>query len=160
MSAATIETIRIQTSDGLHVACDVLGRSGSRCPVIFLHGGGQTRHSWGSTASQVAVNGHPCWSVDLRGHGESDWAADGDYSTEAMVEDLGAILTQIGRPPVLVGASMGGLVGLMSEGKLRPGGLWGLVLVDVAKGEAQHATAHLDVAGPVDDDVVAVSLGE
>ena len=99
MSAATIETIRIQTSDGLHVACDVLGRSGSRCPVIFLHGGGQTRHSWGSTASQVAVNGHPCWSVDLRGHGESDWAADGDYSTEAMVEDLGAILTQIGRPP-------------------------------------------------------------
>ncbi len=132
MSAATIETIRIRASGGLGLACDVVGRSGPRTPVVFLHGGGQTRHSWGATASQIAAKGHECWSVDLRGHGDSDWAPDGDYRTEAMVEDLGAVLAQIGRPPVLVGASMGGLVGLMSEGRLRPGRLRGLVLVDIA----------------------------
>lgn len=70
--------------------------------------------------------------MDLRGHGDSDWASDGDYTTDAMVEDLDAVCAEIGPPPVLVGASMGGMVGLVSEGTLRPGRFQGLVLVDIA----------------------------
>jgi pimeloyl-ACP methyl ester carboxylesterase len=70
--------------------------------------------------------------MDLRGHGDSEWASDGDYTTDAMVEDLDAVCAEIGRPPVVVGASMGGMVGLVSEGSLRPGRFRGLVLVDIA----------------------------
>src|SRR3546814_5523287 len=70
--------------------------------------------------------------MDLRGHGDAQWASDGDYTTDAMVEDLDAVCAESGRPPVVVGASMGGMVGLVSEGSLRPGRFQGLVLVDIA----------------------------
>lgn len=45
----------------------------SAAPVIFLHGGGQTRHAWGGAAARVAAAGWYAVSVDLRGRGESDW---------------------------------------------------------------------------------------
>lgn len=127
-----VDTLRIRTSQGVTLTCDRAGDAGDRSPVLFLHGGGQTRHSWGSTAIDLAREGRECWSLDLRGHGDSDWAPDGDYSTDAMVEDVMAVLATIGRRPVLVGASMGGIVGLESEGRLHPGRLRALVLVDVA----------------------------
>lgn len=126
------EVRRITTPCGLSLAAERFGVAPSRPPVLLLHGGGQTRHSWGGTAQRLAARGHEAWTVDLRGHGDSDWAPNGDYTTEAMVEDLDAVCAEIGRPPVLVGASMGGIVGLMSEGVLRPGRLHALVLVDIA----------------------------
>src|ERR1700756_1978554 len=47
--------------------------------VVFLHGGGQTRRSWGKAAAAVAERGWQAVTVDLRGHGESDWSEGGDY---------------------------------------------------------------------------------
>jgi pimeloyl-ACP methyl ester carboxylesterase len=126
------ELRRVRTDDGLVVVLERFGRSSERPPVLLLHGGGQTRHSWSGTAGQLAARGYEAWTMDLRGHGDSDWAGDGDYTTDAMVEDLDAVCAEIGRPPVLVGASMGGMVGLVSEGSLRPGRFRGLVLVDIA----------------------------
>lgn len=124
--------VRIPVADGLSLAAERLGTPSSRPPVLLLHGGGQTRHSWGGAAEALAARGYEAWLLDLRGHGDSDWAADGDYSTEAMVEDLAVVRDHIGRRPVVVGASMGGLVGLVSEGRVHPGGLRALVLVDIA----------------------------
>src|SRR5690606_22301226 len=132
MSDTAAEVRRITTSCGLSLAAERFGVASSRPPVLLLHGGGQTRHSWGGTAQRLAARGYEAWTVDLRGHGDSDWASDGDYTTEAMVEDLDAVCAEIGSPPVLVGAAMGGIVGLMSEGVLRPGRLRALVLVDIA----------------------------
>ncbi|HEX4867041.1 MAG TPA: alpha/beta hydrolase [Acidimicrobiales bacterium] len=129
---AAAEVRRIPTPCGLSLAAERFGLASSRPPVLLLHGGGQTRHSWGGTAQRLAARGREAWTVDLRGHGDSDWAPDGDYTTKAMVEDLDAVCAEIGRPPVLVGASMGGIVGLMCEGVLRPGRLHALVLVDIA----------------------------
>lgn len=126
------EVRRVRTEEGLSVVLERFGSPGERPPVLLLHGGGQTRHSWSGTAGQLAAHGHEAWTMDLRGHGDSDWARDGDYTTEAMVKDLDAVCAEIGRPPVLVGASMGGMVGLVSEGSLRPGRLRALVLVDIA----------------------------
>lgn len=123
---------RVRTDAGLVVVLERFGHPSDRPPVLLLHGGGQTRHSWSGTAGQLAARGYVAWTMDLRGHGDSDWASDGDYTTEAMVEDLDAVCAEIGRPPVLVGASMGGMVGLVSEGSLRPGRLRALVLVDIA----------------------------
>ncbi len=126
------ELRRIRTDAGLTVVLERFGRPSERPPVLLLHGGGQTRHSWAGTAARLAERGYEAWTMDLRGHGDSDWATDGDYTTDAMVEDLDAVCAEIGRPPVLVGASMGGMVGLVSEGSLRPGRLRALVLVDIA----------------------------
>lgn len=111
--------VRIPVADGLALAAERIGTPSSRPPVLLLHGGGQTRHSWGGAAEALAARGYEAWLLDLRGHGDSDWAADGDYSTEAMVEDLAVVRDHIGRRPVVVGASMGGLVGLVSEGQWR-----------------------------------------
>lgn len=122
----------VRTGAGLTVVVERFGVPSARPPVLLLHGGGQTRHSWSGTAGQLAARGYEAWTMDLRGHGDSEWASDGDYTTDAMVEDLDSVCAEIGRPPVVVGASMGGMVGLVSEGSLRPGRFQGLVLVDIA----------------------------
>lgn len=132
MSGVRRVTTRIEAADGLALTCDVVGASSDRAPIVLLHGGGQTRHSWAGAAERLAERGHECWVPDLRGHGDSDWAPDGDYGMETMVSDLEAVLAHVGRRPVLVGASMGGMIGLVSEGRLRPGRLRALVLVDIA----------------------------
>lgn len=132
IAGCTSDVRRVGTPAGVTLVAERFGAPGGRSPVLLLHGGGQTRYSWRSTATHLAARGYEAWTLDLRGHGESDWAPDGDYSIAAMVEDLEALCAEIGRPPVLVGASMGGMIGLMSEGALRPGRLHALVLVDIA----------------------------
>ncbi|GAB2695528.1 alpha/beta fold hydrolase [Nocardia thraciensis] len=99
--------------------------------AVFLHGGGQTRHSWKDSGAALAKVGLRAVLLDARGHGESDWAPDGDYTREAMTADLLGILAELGRPAILVGASMGGLTSLLATA--RPGSelIAGVVLVDV-----------------------------
>ncbi|HEY3851910.1 MAG TPA: alpha/beta hydrolase [Steroidobacteraceae bacterium] len=99
-------------------------------PVILLHGGGQTRHSWGRAAEELAAEGYYVAAVDLRGHGDSDWAPDANYDIEAQVGDLLSVIAAMPRPPVVIGASMGGLVALVAAGE-NPGRVRALVLVDV-----------------------------
>jgi pimeloyl-ACP methyl ester carboxylesterase len=117
--------------DGLRLVADVQGDSNAR-PVLFLHGAGQTRHAWGRTAAAVASNGWRAVSIDMRGHGESDWAPDGDYSFAAFAGDCAAVAEHLGQPPVLVGASLGGITAMMAEGSATEEFSAGLVLVDIA----------------------------
>jgi pimeloyl-ACP methyl ester carboxylesterase len=116
----------------------VAGRVG-QWPVarhaLLLHGGGQTRHAWGKTASELAHEGWTAFCLDQRGHGDSAWVESGHYDFEDFAADVGAVAgalrAQAGMAPVLVGASLGGLASLLAIGN----GLCearGLVLVDVA----------------------------
>ncbi|HEY0519840.1 MAG TPA: alpha/beta hydrolase, partial [Ilumatobacteraceae bacterium] len=104
-------------------------------PVLLLHGGGQTRHSWGSTADVLADAGFYAVTADVRGHGESGWDRDGDYSFAAQMGDVEAWCDLLGRPAI-VGASLGGLAGLWTEGTRAANGQPSagscLVLVDIA----------------------------
>src|SRR5262249_7469635 len=118
------------SATGARIAGDAWGPAGAT-PVLFLHGGGQTRHAWGGTARAVAAAGYLAISVDHRGHGESDWDAGGDYSTGAFAADLLAVIAQLGRKPLLVGASLGGITALEAEGASPAPCCLGLVLVDV-----------------------------
>jgi pimeloyl-ACP methyl ester carboxylesterase len=98
-------------------------------PVILLHGGGQTRHAWKKTARGLAERGFYAIAADLRGHGDSGWSPAGDYSPDRYVSDLRCIAAKCQQAPALIGASLGGLTGLLAEGE-GPPFLSALVLVD------------------------------
>ncbi len=131
----------INTREGLTLVGDSWGARDNP-PVVLLHGGGQTRHSWHGTAATLADLGWHVVALDQRGHGESDWADGGDYHFDHYVEDFRHLATTLATPPVLVGASLGGLVGLLSQGERNDELLRALVLVDIVpriepRGEGQ-----------------------
>jgi pimeloyl-ACP methyl ester carboxylesterase len=115
---------------GLTLAADAYGDP-SAPAVLFLHGGGQTRHAWGGAARAIAEAGFFTVSLDHRGHGESGWAPDGDYQIEAFVADLRSVLAELPARPFLVGASLGGITAMLAEGTSPEPLSRGLVLVDV-----------------------------
>ncbi|MCA9677023.1 MAG: alpha/beta hydrolase [Myxococcales bacterium] len=115
---------------GVRLVGDEVGPADA-APVLLLHGGGQTRHAWGATARALAAAGHRVVAIDHRGHGDSGWPDDGDYGLETFAADVCEVAAQLGAPPVVVGASLGGLAGLLAEGERGPV-LRALVLVDVA----------------------------
>ncbi|MEU1370856.1 alpha/beta hydrolase [Streptomyces sp. NPDC005803] len=130
MAEPEATTLRIRSDDGVELAADAYG-SRADPPVVLLHGGGQTRHSWRSTARDLSESGWYTLSVDLRGHGESGWSPDGRYGLDRFGNDVVRIAEFLGRAPVLVGASLGGNSSLAALGH-HPELALGLVLVDVS----------------------------
>jgi pimeloyl-ACP methyl ester carboxylesterase len=121
-------------ANGVELVADGWGQPG-RPAVLLLHGGGQTRHSWGATAQMLASAGLYALHAALRGHGESGWDPQGDYSFAAQMADVEAWCRLLDRPAI-VGASLGGLAALWTEGTRAahgdpPAGSC-LVLVDIA----------------------------
>lgn len=116
--------------DGLTLRADAYGPHAGP-PVLFFHGGGQSRRAWSGAARNIAAAGYRAYSVDLRGHGESDWAADGDYLLDAFGRDVEALLDSFDRPVTLVGASRGGQSALVGASR-RPGKAALVMLADVA----------------------------
>lgn len=116
---------------GLRLAGDSWGDPSG--PLVLLqHGGGQTRHAWKGTGQTLGEAGYHAVAFDARGHGDSDWDPGGDYSQDAMVEDLVRIIADLDdRRPVLVGASMGGGTSLVAVGEDHVDAT-ALVLVDIA----------------------------
>ena len=125
--------VEIAGADGNRLVGDLHGASGR--PALLLHGGGQTRHAWSATGKRLAERGLRAWSIDQRGHGDSDWIPGGAYAFADFGRDViavsDAIAAEAGRRPIAIGASLGGLASMLAEGRLRPGTLSGLVLVDV-----------------------------
>jgi len=127
---------------GLTLVGDRWGADPGRGIVLLLPGGGQTRHSWARTGERLAVAGYAPIALDTRGHGESGWDPAGDYSLEAFVGDLRAIVAELPEPPVLVGASLGGITSLVAAGE-HPELARGLVLVDVVVAIERAGVAHI-----------------
>ena len=76
--------------------------------MLFLHGGSQTAHMWDFCALALRDRYH-CIALDQRGHGDSDWAPDGEYSLEKHQGDIEGFIREVGIAPFnLVGLSMGG----------------------------------------------------
>ncbi|HEY8217614.1 MAG TPA: alpha/beta hydrolase [Acidimicrobiia bacterium] len=122
--------VRFEGFERIHLVGDVVGDDDA-WPVLLMHGGGQTRHAWGGTASTLAEHGWRAVSIDLRGHGDSEWALNGDYSFTAFSADCVAVADALGRPPVLVGASLGGVSAMIAEGGSDRVVSSGLVIVDI-----------------------------
>ncbi|HDZ57841.1 MAG TPA: alpha/beta hydrolase [Pseudomonas xinjiangensis] len=116
-------------SSGNRLAADQEGPADGQ-PVLLLHGGGQTRHSWARARQALARAGYLAIAVDARGHGESDWIENGNYRLDSQVGDLKSIIATLDNRPALVGASMGGVNSLIACGA-QPDIASLLIMVDV-----------------------------
>ena len=119
--------------NGVQLAATSFGASEQT--VLLLHGAGQTRHSWRHAGSLLAQRGWNAVTIDTRGHGDSDWPESGDYAIDTLMSDLRSVvehLQQSGkRKPVLVGASLGGMTGLLAQGESEEQIFEALILVDI-----------------------------
>jgi pimeloyl-ACP methyl ester carboxylesterase len=115
---------------GVRLAADEWGE-GSAPPVLLLHGAGQTRHSWRATGSTLAAEGWRVIALDLRGHGDSERSPAGDYRLDDFAADVAAVSRALPTPPVLVGASLGGLAALAAVARAAVPAA-ALVLVDIS----------------------------
>ena len=119
--------------DAVELAVDRFGDP-SAPALVFAHGFGQTRQSWEECAVALAESGWYCVTADTRGHGESGWLRDRDYDFTQLIDDL-IVISRDAKgdsesAPVLVGASMGGLLGLCAQA-LHADLFRALVLVDI-----------------------------
>jgi pimeloyl-ACP methyl ester carboxylesterase len=99
--------------------------------LLFAHGFGQTRGAWNGATRALAARGFRCVSFDSRGHGESGRVPGGDYHMQQFADDLLSLARAQPQPPILVGASMGGLLGMVLAGEVRPAPFRAMVLVDI-----------------------------
>ena len=128
MSTASIR--KFVNRDGMTLVADEAGPADAPI-VLFLHGGGQTRQSWGNAITMLASSGYHALTLDLRGHGQSDWSPDGRYDLQSLRGDLIDVLGELPGRPALVGASLGGLTSLLTAGLSEAPVASALVLVDV-----------------------------
>jgi pimeloyl-ACP methyl ester carboxylesterase len=128
--ASPIVTRRYSGAKGVELAADV-GGDPQAPGIILLHGGGQTRHSWGGAMRQLVLRGYHVINLDARGHGDSQWAADGDYTLDVLAKDLECVIGTLRSRPALVGASMGGATALLVAGAHADPVAAALVLVDI-----------------------------
>lgn len=127
--SASADRLVLTANDGVALAAQVHGRLDDP-PLILSHGFGQTRQAWTATADRLAVAGLRCIALDSRGHGDSGWLPGGRYEIDQFVDDLVLAARMYGPDAILVGASMGGLTGLLAEAERGP--LFrALVLVDI-----------------------------
>jgi pimeloyl-ACP methyl ester carboxylesterase len=129
------QTVEFSGADGITLVADEWNRdsdtAAGRPTMLMLHGGGQNRFSWKNTSQVLAGEGFHVVAIDTRGHGESDRAPGADYALETMTDDVMRVLDAIGRPVVVIGASMGGLTGILVADRAGPDTVTRLVLVDV-----------------------------
>jgi len=120
--------LRLRADDGVELAIDRFGAADSPA-IIFAHGFGQTRQAWADTARNFAASGWNSIIFDARGHGQSGWRDDGAYEFGQFIDDLVRVARIPAQAPILIGASMGGLLGLRAQAEHAP--FRALVLVDI-----------------------------
>jgi pimeloyl-ACP methyl ester carboxylesterase len=125
-----VDACFLRSADGLPLAIEKRGAPDAP-PLLFAHGFGQTRHAWARSAQALAAAGFHTITTDMRGHGESGRPGGGDYHLEQFLDDLLRVTRALPQPPVLIGASMGGLLGLALAGEVSPPPFRALVLVDI-----------------------------
>jgi pimeloyl-ACP methyl ester carboxylesterase len=140
-------TVEYSGINGLTLVADEWNRgadaAADRPTILMLHGGGQNRFSWKNTGQILADAGFHVVALDSRGHGDSDRAPDADYDIETLTSDVMQVLDAIDRPVDLIGASMGGLTGILVADEAGPDRVTRLVLVDVVPRFEKNGSARI-----------------
>ena len=148
MSVTSVpQTVTYRGMDDLALVADEWNRdaevAANKPTILMLHGGGQNRFSWKNTGQILADSGYHVIAMDCRGHGDSDRAPSADYSVESLCNDTLQVFYQIGRPVVLIGASMGGLTGIQAAHEAGAELVTKLVLVDVVPKFEKNGSARI-----------------
>ncbi|HUN58677.1 MAG TPA: alpha/beta hydrolase [Candidatus Binataceae bacterium] len=133
-----VKQVELRGAEGLRLVADAFGPIDGP-PALLLHGLGQTRQSWGLAAEKLGGQGWRAYAVDQRGHGDSDRSPAGAYAHADVAADVLALCEAVKRPPLVIGASMGGVAALVAQGTSDVQLYRGLVLVDI--------TPDIDVEG-------------
>lgn len=119
----------IRSHDGLCLRGEVYGPENG-LPIVLLHGGAQSRSAWRVGAARLGALGFRACAMDMRGHGESAWSPQGAYTFEDYVSDLAATVEALGAPALLVGASLGGHIAMLTASRRSELAI-GLALADI-----------------------------
>ncbi len=146
-SPATSHIVRFRGAEDLTLVADEWNRGADAAAdsptVLMLHGGGQNRHSWKNTGQILADRGLHVVALDSRGHGDSARSPEAHYSVEMLCADTLEVIGQIGRPVALIGASMGGLTGILAAEQAGPDRVTKLILVDVVPRYEKSGSARI-----------------
>jgi pimeloyl-ACP methyl ester carboxylesterase len=146
-ASSTPQTVAFRGVDDLSLVADEWNRGAEsaegRPTILMLHGGGQNRYSWKNTGQILADAGFHVVAMDSRGHGDSDRSPTANYALETLCADTLQVLYQISRPVVLIGASMGGMTGILAAHEAGPELVAKLVLVDVVPRYEKDGSARI-----------------
>jgi len=110
--------------------------------ILMLHGFGVSGHMFDEFAERMQDR-YRLIALDQRGHGDSEWSPDGDYSRQAFVDDVEGFRNALGLDRfILVGHSMGGL-NAVSYTAAHPSQVRALVLVDVGPEAAKEGVDNI-----------------
>jgi flavin reductase (DIM6/NTAB) family NADH-FMN oxidoreductase RutF len=101
---------------GVRLNADRLGDV-DKPAVLLLHDRGSSREDWSAAAAALQMAGRHVINLDLRGHGASEWPAEGRYAFDAFVEDVRAVLAQLPSRPAIVAAGLGALAAFCALGE-------------------------------------------
>ncbi|MFF5076235.1 alpha/beta fold hydrolase [Actinoplanes sp. NPDC000266] len=97
----------VRSSDGTRLT---VRHEGAGAPIVLLHGSGGGLHSWNPLVTEL-TGAYELWIPARRGYAPSD-APQSRKSFKDEVADVAALLTAVGRPAHLVGASYGAILAL------------------------------------------------
>jgi pimeloyl-ACP methyl ester carboxylesterase len=141
------QTVKFRGVDDVVLVADEWNQgapsAAERPSILMLHGGGQNRFSWKNTGQILADEGFHVVALDSRGHGDSDRAPNANYTVDSLCADTLAVLDQIGRPVIMIGASMGGMTGMLVADVAGPEKVTKLVLVDVVPRYDKNGSARI-----------------
>jgi pimeloyl-ACP methyl ester carboxylesterase len=113
-----------------------------RPPILFLHGGALNAHTWDVVCLAMRKDYH-CLALDQRGHGDSEWSPELDYTPQAHRRDILGLVDRLGLDRfLLVGQSMGAL-NAFTFAAAHPDRLRGLVLIDAGPSIRSHGAARI-----------------
>jgi pimeloyl-ACP methyl ester carboxylesterase len=139
---SSYQDVSFEAADGLRLVGMAAGPSDGLA-VLLAHGGGQTHWAWRKSVDALAAAGFRATAIDLRGHGGSDRSPTADYHNEAFARDIIAVADQLSGPVAMVGASLGGIAGMVAEGVMRPGSFTSLTLVDITPNPNKDGVARI-----------------
>jgi pimeloyl-ACP methyl ester carboxylesterase len=126
----------------------VIDHGGRGLPVLLLHGGSAHARWWDFVVPHLGEV--HAFALDLRGHGDSEWARGGAYRVEDYAEDVGTAIAALDlEQPVLVGHSLGAFVALRYAVD-HPRALSSLVLVDGRASFGASGSRYLRLLGMLD----------
>ena len=123
--------------------------------MVLLHGFAQQSHSWDFVALSFADR-YRIIALDQRGHGDSDWASDGDYTPETQQKDIEAVVDKLGLEEfVLMGLSMGGR-NSFTYAASNPNKVKALIIVDAGPENVRAGTQNIRNFVEQDDELDSI----